>query len=702
MHSKEFTLDVAGYPLKAIFTNLAEQANGSVLLSYRDTTLLATAVMSKHEKESDFFPLVVDFEERFYAAGKILGSQFIRREGRPSDAAILAGRVVDRTIRPLFDHRMRNEVQVVVTTIALGEAEPDTLAVIAASLALVTSNIPFNGPVSGAHIGLIGEKFVINPSYTELASAEFRMDLTACGKDGNINMIETEAKEVTNDVASKALDLASEEIEKIQDWQKTIAKEIGKEKTVIEFKEAPEGMKELYKEKISSRFYEAVFAGPTKKPMLALLEEWIEIYKENYPEEKVAYAIEYFEDEINDLIHKEAIENGKRPDHRGLDELRPLFAKAGGISSVLHGSGIFYRGGTHVFSALTLGAPGDAQTIETIEASGEKRFMHHYNFPPYSTGDVGRMGGLNRRMVGHGYLAEKSLLAVLPPKETFPYTIRVVSESLASNGSTSMGSVCAASLAMLDAGIPISGAVAGIASGLMLSPNYKDDGKYALLTDIQGPEDHHGDMDFKVAGTRKGITGIQMDIKVDGIPLKILKEALIKAEEARRQILDVIEAEISTPRNDISPKAPKIITTKVKVDQIGLVIGTGGKTIKEMMATSGATIDIEDDGTVYITGTNGSAEKAKQMVEDLTREFVQGDKFNGTVTKIVEFGAFVKIAGNTEGLVHISEMAPFRVEKVSDYLKEGDIVPVIIKGVDERGKISLSIKQINQDFFKKK
>jgi polyribonucleotide nucleotidyltransferase len=698
MHSKEYSLDVAGFPLTATFTNLADQANGSVLLSYRDTTLLATAVMSKHEKEIDYFPLVVDFEERFYAAGKILGSQYMRREGRPSDAAILAGRVVDRTIRPLFDHRMRKEVQVIVTTLALGDAEPDTLAVIAASIALSTSNIPFNGPVSGAHIGMIGEKFVVNPSYADKSDEAFVMDLTACGKDGNISMIETEAKEISNETASKALDEASAAIEKIQAWQKDLVKELGKEKVVLEFKTAPEGMKELYAEHIASKFYDAVFAGPGKGPMMKLMDEWIALYKEKFPEEKVSFAFEYFEDEINDLIHKEAIEKGKRPDLRALDEVRPLFAKAGGISKMLHGSGVFYRGGTHVFSAVTLGAPGDAQKIETIEESGEKRFMHHYNFPPYSGGDVGRMGGLNRRMIGHGYLAEKSLLAVLPKKEVFPYTIRIVSESLASNGSTSMGSVCASSLAMMDAGVPITSPVAGIANGLMMES--KD--KYALLTDIQGPEDHHGDMDFKVAGTRKGITGIQMDIKVDSIPLPILKEAIVKAEAARLQILDVMEKEIAAPRADISPRAPKIISLKVKVDQIGLVIGTGGKTIKEMMAQSGATIDIEDDGTVYITGVDGSAEAAKKLVEDLTRDFMEGDRFNGTVTKVVEFGAFVRIAGSTEGLVHVSEMAPFRVEKVSDYLKEGDVIPVVVKGVDERGKISLSVKQVEPDFFKKK
>lgn len=698
MQSKEYTLDVAGYPLTATFTDLADQAQGSVILSYRDTTLLATACMGKKDKDSDFFPLTVDLEERFYAAGKILGSQFIRREGRPSDDAILAGRVVDRTIRPLFNQLIRRDIQVVVTTLALGDAEVDTLGVIAASLALATSNIPFNGPVSGVHVGYIGGQMVINPSFDDVKNNPFYFDVTVCGKDGNITMIETAAKEISNDVAGQALDKAVETIEKIQEWQKKIVAEIGKPKTVIEVKTGPEGLAELFEEKVGAKFYDAVFAGPGKESMYKLTDEWIAAYTEKFPEEKTFFAHEYIEEKINDLIHKEAIEKGKRPDGRGIDEVRPLFAKAGGVSKVLHGSGIFYRGGTHVFSAVTLGAPGDAQTIETIKTSGEKRFMHHYNFPPYSVGEPGRMGGLNRRMVGHGYLAEKSLAQVIPDKETFPYTIRLVSESTASNGSTSMGSVCASSLAMMDAGVPISAPVAGIASGLMMETA----DKYALITDIQGPEDHHGDMDFKVAGTRKGITGIQMDIKVDGIPVKILKEALVKAEKARLQILDVIEAEIAAPRSDISPRAPKILSAKIKVDQIGLVIGTGGKTIKEIMEKTGAQIDIDDDGTVFFTGTNGSADAAKKIVEDMTREIKMGERFDGVITKVVEFGAFVKLAGQTEGLVHVSEIAPFRVERVTDYLKEGMTVPVIVKGTDERGKISLSIKQIAPEMFQKK
>jgi len=351
---------------------------------------------------------------------------------------------------------------------------------------------------------------------------------------------------------------------------------------------------------------------------------------------------------------------------------------------------------------LTLGGPKDAQTVEGMEVQGSKRFMHHYNFPPFSVGETGRVGGINRRSTGHGNLAEKALLPVIPSKEIFPYTIRLVSESFASNGSTSMGSVCGSTLALMDGGVPILRPVAGIASGLMISKDYEHDNKYCLLTDIQGPEDHHGDMDFKVAGTRNGITAIQMDVKVGGIPLKILSESLVSALKARIQILDVIEKEISSPRADISNTAPKIVSIKVKPDQIGLVIGGGGKTIKDIMEKSGATVDIEDDGTVFFTGTNGSAEKAKKMVEDLTREFLRGDKFTGVVTKIVDFGAFVRIALNTEGLVHVSEMAPFRVEKVGDYLIIGQEIPVIVKEVDDRGKISLSIKAMAPDFFTKK
>ncbi len=697
MNSKEYTLEVSGKTLRAVFSDLADQANGSVIVSYGHTMLLATAVMGKNPKDGDWFPLTVDFEERFYAAGKILGSRFIRREGRPSDESILAGRVVDRTIRPLFDQFIRYDVQVVITMLSIGEEDPDILAVIGASLALATSEIPWNGPVSSVRIGRKDGQYIVNPTYIEREEPSFEMDMTICGKDGNINMVEVGAKEVNNETAGMAFEKAVEEIEKIQNWQKKIISEIGKAKKIIEKPALPEGVEALFSEHISPTFAEKVFKGPGKEHINEIKSEWMKIYKEKLPDAKPSFGNEYFEEKLDELIHKKAIEENKRPDLRGPDELRPLFAKAGGMSPVLHGSGIFYRGGTHIFSALTLGGPGEAQTVDNMEIKTDKRFMHHYNFPPFSTGETGRVGGLNRRMTGHGLLAEKALLPVIPPKETFPYTIRIVSEAFASNGSTSMGSVCGSTLALMDAGVPIKKPVAGIASGIMM----ESADKYCLLTDIQGPEDHHGDMDFKVAGTRDGITAIQMDVKVDGIPVKILKEALVKAEKARLQILDVIQKEIASPRADISPNAPKILTIKIAVDKIGLVIGTGGKTIREIMEKTGATIDIEDDGTVYFTGKNGSADAAKEIVEGMTKEYARGDKAEGVVVKIMDFGAFVRIGHSTEGLVHISEIAPFRVEKVSDYLKEGDKVPVVVKDIDERGKMSLSIKQVAPEMFKK-
>ncbi len=693
MNTKEYTLEVGGKVLKAMFSDLADQADGSVIVSYGETALLVTAVMGAKESEADFFPLTVDFEERFYAAGKILGSQFIRREGKPSDDAVLAGRVVDRTIRPLFDQHIRFPIQVIITALAMGEEDPDTLAVIGASLALGVSDIPFNGPVSGVHIGKVGDKVIVSPTYKEREEAVF--DITACGKDGNINMIETVAKEISNEEALGALTLASTEIEKIQVWQKEIIGAFNTVKRVMPVVVVPSELKTLFEEVIRPQFELSVFAGPGKESIYALKEIWMKKVADALPEVKKGLADEYFEEELNTIIHSEAIHKGRRPDGRGLDDLRPLFAKAGGISGVLHGSGVFYRGGTHVFSALTLGGPDDVQVVDNMEGNHSRRFMHHYNFPPFSTGETGRSGGQNRRAIGHGNLAEKALLAVLPSKEVFPYTIRLVSEAFASNGSTSMASACGSSLALMDGGVPISKHVAGIASGLMM----ENANTYAVLTDIQGPEDHHGDMDFKVAGTRDGITAIQMDVKVDGIPLHIFKDAFEKALSARLRILDVMEAEIKTPRADISSRAPKILSTKIKQDQIGLVIGSGGKTIKEIKEKTGADITIEDDGTVYLTGVNGSAEKAKAIIEEMTHEYKTGEKFEGVVTRLMDFGAFVKIGHSAEGLVHVSEIAPFRIEKVGAYLKEGMTVPVVVKEVDEKGRINLSIKRADDKLF---
>lgn len=702
MEKKIFTTTVGGKEMSAEFNDLAEQANGSVLLRYGKTVVLATAVMgSKERHDIDYFPLTVDYEEKYYAAGQILGSRFMRREGRPSEEAILSGRIVDRTIRPLFNHATRNEVQVIVTILSIDNDDPDVMGVIAASLALGVSDIPWAGPVSAVRIGKTktGE-MIVNPTYTERGHADYHYELFACGKEGTINMIEVGADEATEAELADAFKKAVEIHKELETWQKSIAKEIGKTKrTVAEEAPIPE-LEALFTEHVEARMPEYALAGVPGYAKIAELEkEWKTLVAEKLPEADMNRAAKIFEHSLDEVIQKGAVKDGKRGDGRKLDEIRPLYAQAGGISEMLHGSGIFYRGGTHVFSALTLGGPGDTQVLDTIEHSDtQKRFMHHYNFPPYSTGETGRMGGLNRRAVGHGALAEKALEPVIPSKEQFPYTIRLVSECMASNGSTSQASICASTLALMDGGVPIKRPVAGIAMGLMLYGN-----DHRILTDIQGPEDHHGHMDFKVAGTREGVTAIQLDIKADGIPVPILIEALAGAKKARHQILDVIEQELSAPRADISPLAPKILTFKVKVDQIGLVIGSGGKTINGIKDDSGVEdITIEDDGSIFITGKNGSAEKALAMIEGLVHEYMPGEMCDGEVTRILDFGAFVKIGPNAEGMVHISEIAPFRIDRVRDALTEGERVKVAVKEIDERGRINLSIKAADPEFAKRK
>ncbi|MCX6716079.1 MAG: polyribonucleotide nucleotidyltransferase [Candidatus Taylorbacteria bacterium] len=698
MNKKEFSLEVGGKTLTAEFSDLADQANGSVMVRYGNTVVLATAVMGEL-RDGDFFPLTVDYEERFYATGKILGSRFMRREGRPSTEAILSGRIVDRTIRPLFNQHIRNEVQVIVTTISIDQDDPDVVAVIAASLALGTSDIPWNGPVSAVRMGKNNE-WLVNPDIKQREEAGVSLDMIACGKDGTINMIEVGSKEVGENIVNEALTRASAEIEKVQTWQEKIFKEIGKKKAVVKLPEPTAGTKELFDAEIAPKLAKYVFSDtPGHVKINEINGKWTELFAEKMPEGDALMAQEVFEEAVNDLIHEYAIDKDKRADGRKMDEIRPLFAKAGGVSPILHGTGMFYRGGTHVLSFLTLGSPGDALVIEGLGVTENKRFMHHYNFPPFSSGETGKVGGTNRRMIGHGALAEKALLPIIPDKGAFPYTIRLVSEAFASNGSTSMGSVCGSTLALMDGGVPIKAPVAGIASGLMMrSPK-----EYKVLTDIQGPEDHHGDMDFKVAGTRTGITAVQMDVKVGGIPLKILAEAFEKAKAARFKILDIIEKEIPTYRAKISPNAPEIISMKIKPDQIGLVIGSGGKTINEIRdVTHVEDITIEDDGSVFITGKDGTAQKAQEIIFGMTREYMPGEKFEGEVTKLMDFGFFVKIGPNSEGMVHVSEMAPFRVERVETYVKEGDKVPVAVKEIDEKGRINLSIKQAKPDFFTKK
>jgi len=702
MVKKTFSTTVGGKEMTAEFNDLAEQANGSVLLRYGKTTVLATACMSNNERHDiDYFPLTVDYEEKYYAAGQILGSRFMRREGRPSEAAILSGRVVDRTIRPLFNHALRNEVQVVITILSIDEDDPDVMGVIAASLALGVSDIPWNGPVSAVRVGKTKSgEVIVNPTYTERANDGYHYDLFACGKNGTLNMIEVGALEATEQELGDAFAKAVKIHQELEAWQQEIIKEMGMPKVAVAQQEPMPELEALFAEVIEPKLTASIFSGePGYKKINELAHEWLTLASENFPDMDPKRAEHLFENHLDECMQRGAVEESKRADGRALDEVRPLFVQAGGMSPMLHGSGIFYRGGTHVFTALTLGGPGDTLVVDTIEQPDEqKRFMHHYNFPPYSVGETGRLGGLNRRAVGHGALAEKALEPVLPSKESFPYTIRLVSECMASNGSTSQAAVCASSVALMDCGVPITRPVAGIAMGLMI---YED--THTVLTDIQGPEDHHGHMDFKVAGTRESVTAIQMDIKLDGVAVPILVEALEGARKARAQILDVIENEIQVPRSDISPLAPKILTIRVKVDQIGLIIGSGGKTVNGIRDETGVDdISIEDDGLIFITGKNGSAEKALAMIEELVHEYVPGEMCEGEVTRILDFGAFVKIGMNAEGMVHISEIAPFRIENIRDALSEGEHVKVAVKEIDEKGRINLSIKRADPDFAARK
>jgi polyribonucleotide nucleotidyltransferase len=706
MHSKEYEVEIGGKKIAAMFSDLADQANGSVILKSEGTVVMATAVISKDiGKSLGYFNLTVEYLEKFYAAGKILGGQYNKREGRPSDQSILAARMIDRTIRPLFDQHIKNAVQVIVTVIAVGNTDPKTLGINAASVALHLSDIPWNGPIGAVQISKTKEDQTIKvnnyiPSSNE---AVYELDLLVCGKDKTINMIEAMAFELSDEEIGQCFDLASSEISKWENFQKKLQGELGKEKLSLPKPETPAEIISLFKKEIVPILDKGLFSVNGKKIAYEAIDAWKKIVEEKYSddqEEEIAIAEDYLHQYFDREFHHRALTENARADGRAVDEIRKLYAYAGGISPVLHGSGIFYRGETHILSVLALGGPEDMLLVEGMESESKKRFMHHYNFPPYSGGETGRVGGINRREMGHGFLAEKALTPVIPDKILFPYTIRVVSESTASNGSTSQASICAASIALMDGGVPIKTPVAGISIGLMASE--EDSSKYVLLTDIQGPEDHYGDMDFKVAGTVNGITAIQLDVKVDGVPIHILKEALTRAKTARLKILETIIAEIPKPRESISPNAPEILTVKIKKDQIGLVIGPGGKNINAIREETGTEITIEEDGTVFVTGKNGGPEKAKKIIENMTHEYKVGEKAEGEVVKIMDFGAFVRIGHETEGLVHISEIAPFRVEKVSDILKEGDKVPVKIIKLDEKGRLSLSIKEADKEFFKPK
>jgi len=697
MDKEIFELEVGGKMLKIKLTDWAPQAGGSCLVQYGETEVIANATMSQQTREGiDFFPLTVEYEEKFYAAGKIYGSRFLKRESRPTDEAILNSRMIDRAIRPLFPKDFKKEVQVIVTCLTWdGKNDADFPAFIAASFALVLSGIPFNGPLGAIRVGKTNGTFILNPEYTQ--KLEGSMDLTLTGIDRNgellINMIEMGAKEVAEEDVMEATKFATPALQKIIAFQKECAKKYAKE--TAEFAPAVEldiykDIKEFLGSKLDDAITHAALGEKNMGATELLKGELAKFIMEKYPDEgKERQILPYFEKEIERIIIRNIIEKDRRPDGRKSDEIRQLTAEVAVLPRT-HGSGVFHRGLTKVLSILTLGGPGDQQILEGMEVVGKKRFMHHYNFPPYSTGETAPMRGPKRREIGHGHLAEKALLPVLPEAVNFPYTIRIVSEALSSNGSTSMASVCAATIALMDAGVPIKEPVAGISIGLA---HDEASGKYALLTDIQGPEDHFGDMDFKVAGTKNGITAIQMDIKLDGISMAVMQEALVRAKDARLKILDIIKGVIAEPRRQLSPYAPKIYSMMINPARIGEVVGPKGSVINKMIEEFGVEIDIEDSGLVVITGQDQAmVDGCANHIKGIVREVAVGEKFDGVVRKIMDFGAFVDLLPGQSGLVHISKFVPHQIKSVHEVVKEGDVIPVIVTGIDELGRINLSAK----------
>ena len=675
---------------------LAGQANGAVTVQYGDTMILATAVIGKEQREGvSYMPLMVDYEEKFYAAGKIKGSRWVKREGRPSDEAILTARLVDRCIRPLFDQRLRRDVQVIVTVFSIDkDNDPDVPAIIGASLALAISDIPWRGPIGACRIGVSDKKVILNPCYETRENLD--LDLVITGQGDKINMLEGQSREISEDYVFKACETGLKYIKELIDFQDKIVKKINPKKQEIVFQELEPNIKNSINKFLKNRLENALLQ-PSKQEyeqaMHELKQELHQHLTQEFPNFDKNLVNELLDKKTDQKLHDLALKEKKRPDGRKPDQIRPITTEVGLLPRT-HGSGLFTRGNTQIISIITLGAPGMEQFIDTMEMEGKKRFMHHYNFPPYSVGEVMPLRGPGRRDIGHGALAEKALLPVIPQKDGFPYTIRVVSETLSSNGSSSMGSVCASSLALMDAGIPIKAPVSGIAMGIMTD---EKTGDYIILTDIQGPEDHHGDMDFKAAGTKEGLTALQMDVKNNGITLDILKDVLEQSHTARMDILDKMAQTLETPRLELSPLAPRVYTLKINPDKIRDVIGPGGKMINQIIDTTGVEIDIEDDGTVMITaGDEKGAKEAIEWVKNLTRELKSGEIFKGKVVKIMDFGAFVEVLPGQDGLVHISELAPNRVEKVEDVVRVGDLVDVRVKNVDDQGRVNLTMRDVGK------
>ena len=702
MPKQMFTKEFCGKVLTVEVGEIAKQADGSAIIRYNDTVILSTACASHVAKDTDFFPLTVTFEEKLYAVGKIPGS-FLRREGRPGEHATLTARLIDRPLRPLFSEGFRNEVQVVNTVLSVDQdATPEMAAMFGSSLALCISDIPFDGPVAGVYVGRVDGEFVINPTKEEQEKSD--ISLAVAGTATAINMVEAGAKEVDESVMLEAIMFGHEAIKELVAFQNEIIAQVGKEKREIELYQVEDSLRSEVEALCKYRLIEAVRIKEKLErygKIDEIEEEMLNLYEtKEYADEKEKKLVlkqvkdichDVVKDEFRRLVSVDKI----RPDGRKIDEIRPLDAQIDLLPRV-HGSAMFTRGETQVVSVCTLGAQNDYQIIDNITDDEQKRFMHHYNFPPFSVGEVGRMGTPGRREIGHGALGERALSQVIPSVETFPYTIRVVSEVFESNGSSSQASICAATMALMAAGVPIKAPVAGIAMGLITNGPLEEGHPYTVLTDIQGMEDHLGDMDFKVAGTRDGVCALQMDIKISGINREILSIALAQANKARMEILDTIEACIAEPREKVGKYAPKIHQMKIDVDKIKDVIGPGGKKINEIIAAcDNVKIDIEQDGSIVIYHNEYEPlEKAAKMIEAIAKVAKVGEIYDGRVTRIEAYGAFVEIFPNCEGLVHVSKLAHERVEHPKDILKLNDTIKVIVTGIDEKGKVSLSRKEL--------
>ncbi|MBI4143154.1 polyribonucleotide nucleotidyltransferase [Candidatus Uhrbacteria bacterium] len=701
---RHFELEWGGRSLSVDIGKFAGQANGACTVRYGDTVVLATAVLSANVRESiDFFPLMVDFEERLYAAGKIKGSRFIKREGRPSDEAILAGRLIDRAIRPLFPEGIRNDVQVVITTLSWdGENDSDILGIIGASVALSISDIPWNGPIAGIRVGRIAsedgarQELVINPTYT--ARDKGSLDLVVAGTDARAIMIEAGAKEVPEDDFREAIAFAMKHLRPLTALVAEIQTAVGKTKWVPPaptLTDEDKRVEERSRTFLQTRIREGLRAGirETKRERSAFVsgikaELDAFLTSEQVGKDKRKRCFDLVKPLIEAGVVALTLEEGKRVDGRSFTQIRPLGAEIALLPRT-HGSGYFTRGDTRILSTVTLGAPSKEQIIDTMEFDVKKRYMHHYNFPSYSVGEAGPNRGPGRREIGHGALAERALEAVIPPKEQFPYTIRVVSETFSSNGSSSMASTCGSTLALMDAGVPITAPVAGVAMGLASD----DAGQWKVLTDLQDLEDGKGGMDFKIAGTRAGITAVQMDTKTKGLTPEMIAQTLTQAHVGRMEVLDVMAAAIASPRAELSKYAPRVQTIQINPERIRDVIGPGGKIINEIIEKTGAEIDIEQTGLIFITSVSAEGmDRAIEWIKQLTREVKTGEIFRGKVTRLLNFGAFVEILPKQEGLVHISELAPYHVAEVTDIVDIGDEVPVMVKEIDDLGRINLSLK----------